>query len=601
MKKFLLTCMAAAGLAASANAQLATGTLFPFPGGASGHLTAVNAPFTGLGFNLDSISNAGYTIFLDVSATWCNPCWNYHSSKQLDTLWEQHGPTGAPGVNASTTNDVFVIFVQGEPTSNLAEFFGVIPPATQGSSSVETPAATCTQGDWVSGTPFPMVDDTTSSDATYGTNALDALWNITYFPTVYMVCRDHIVYVMQQPTYSEAYAAAQAACPTSAPASGSSVDAKATPYSGNAYYVCSANPTVTFQNYSTSSSISAATINVTDGSGSTVASVPWSGTLAPYGLANVTVPSFGGTSFGGYKYSVSVSGDINPANNSSADSVFKIYTASNAASIPFSDNLESGEAYTYTPPADGSIFFTNSSNFSGGCPNPSGTTESNYIVADFYDFTAGTGTFDFVIGNFNTAFASGLTFTFDQAYGEYTGVTTDVLNVVASTDCGNTWNTVWSGQGATLSTAAASTNEYIPASSSDWQLRTANILSTDDGNNMVLKFTGTSAYGNLCWMTNLSLTATNESVKPLNAADFVSVSPNPSTDMTYVNMVVNESTNVKVEVYDAVGRVVASVSQDLSVGAQKIAVSTADLIPGLYYVKISSNGNVKTEPLSVIK
>ena len=71
--------------------------------------------------------------------------------------------------------------------------------------------------------------------------------------------------------------------------------------------------------------------------------------------------------------------------------------------------------------------------------------------------------------------------------------------------------------------------------------------------------------------------------------------------MTYVNMTVNESTTVKVEVYDAVGRVVTTVSQDLTVGAQKIAVSTSDLVPGLYYVKISSNGNVTTQPLSVIK
>jgi len=601
MKKFLLSCIAATTLAASANAQLATGTLFPFPGGASGHLTAVNPPFTGLGFNLDSISNAGYTIFLDISATWCNPCWNYHNSKQLDTLWEQHGPTGAPGVNASTTNDVFVIFVQGEPTSNLAEFYGEIPPAIQGSASLETPAATCTQGDWVAGTPFPMVDDTTSSDPNYGTNALDALWEIAYFPTVYMVCRDHITYVLTQPTYSAAYAAAQAACPTTAPASGSSVDAKATPYSGSAYYVCTANPSVTFQNYSTAASITTATLTVTDGSGATVATLPWTGSLAPYGLASVTIPTFTGTTFGGYQYGVSVTGDINPANNTSVDSVFKIYSASNQASIPFTDNLESGESYKYTPPADGSIFFTNSSNFSSGCPNPAGVTESDYIVADFYDFSAGTGTFDFVIGNFNTASATGLTFTFDQAYGEYTGTTTDILNVVGSNDCGSTWNTLWTGEGSTLSTAASSTSEYIPAGASDWQLRTVNIPSADEGSNMVLKFTGTSAYGNLCWMTNLSLTATNASVKALNAADFISVAPNPAKDMTYVNMTVNESTTVKVEVYDAVGRVVATVSQDLTVGAQKIAVSTSDLVPGLYYVKISSNGNVTTQPLSVIK
>ena len=601
MKKFLLTSMAAISIAASANAQLAEGSLFPYIGGTTGALTAVNSPFTGQHFNFDSISNAGYTIFIDISATWCNPCWQYHGRKQLDTLWAQHGPTGMPGVNASTTNDVYVFFVQGEATSNLAELYDVEPPATPGSASVETPYATTTQGNWVAGTPFPIIDDTTSTDATYGTNAIDAAWSIAYFPTVYMVCRDKLVHVLTQPSYTAAYAAAQAGCPNSAPATGSSVDAKAAPYMGAGYYACNASPAVSFQNYSTSANITSASVTVTDATGATVATVPWSGTLAPYALANVTVPSFAGTTFGGYKYSVAVTGDINSANNGSVDSAFKIYTAGNAANLPFTDNLTSGFSYKYTPPSDGSIFFTSTANFPSGCPNPAGVTESDYIVADFYDFQSGTGSYDFVIGNFNTALATGLTFTFDQAYGEYTGTTTDVLKVVSSMDCGATWSTLWTGTGATLATAASTTNQYIPGASTDWQLRTVNIPATDEGSNMILKFTGTSAYGNLCWMTNLSLTSGNASVKPLNAANFISVSPNPSKDMTYINMTVNESTTVKVEVYDATGRVLATVNQELAVGAQKIAVSTSDFVPGLYYVKIASNGNVTTQPLSVIK
>ncbi len=42
MKKALLTFVAAIGLAASASAQLTDGTVFPFPGGSTGALTAVN-------------------------------------------------------------------------------------------------------------------------------------------------------------------------------------------------------------------------------------------------------------------------------------------------------------------------------------------------------------------------------------------------------------------------------------------------------------------------------------------------------------------------------------------------------------------------------
>ena len=602
MKKFLLTCAAAISMAASANAQLAEATLFPYPGGASGGLTAVNAPFTGQRYNLDSISNAGYTIFIDISATWCPPCWAYHNSKQLDSLWYFHGPTGMSGVSSSTTNDVFVFFFQGEPTSNLAELNG----NTAGGAIVttaETDLAHDTQGDWVAGTPFPMIDDTTSTDANYGTNNVDAAWHIAFFPTVYMICRDHLVHNLTQPTYPAAYAAAQADCPTYPPASGSSIDAKATTYAGTASYFCSANPTVTFQNYSSTTAITSATVTVTDASGTTLATVPWSGSLAPFALANVAIPSFAGTSLGGYKYNVSVTGDINLVNNVSVDSVFKVYATSNADVLPWGDSLMSTpEPYKYTFCSDYSIGLPNP--LWSGCPNPHGVTTNKYLLFDFYDFQTGTGIFNLPVDNFNTSGLGSVTLEFDQAYQEYTGYPSDQMDVKVSNDCGATWQTIWSATGAALGTvpAVAPGSGWNPAAASDWTHRTVSIPTTDFGNNMMLNFTGVSGYGNFAWVTDIRLTGGTLSVAQVNPiADFITVTPNPAKDLAYVNVTVNETTNVMVQVYDAVGRIVNTVSQELSTGDQKIAIPTTDLAAGLYIVKITAGTTVTSKQLSVVK
>ena len=607
MKKILLSLVAAIGIASAANAQLAEGSVFPYPGGTSGGLTAVNAPFTGLRYNLDSLSDAGYTIFIDISATWCPPCWSYHQSKQLDTLWAQHGPAGAPGVNSSTTNDVFVMFFQGEPTSGIAE----LTYNAQGSGAIlytttESPQSNITQGNWVAGTPFPIIDDTTSTDASYGTQNVDVAWNIAFFPTVYMVCRDHLVHNLTQPSYTAAYAAAQAGCPTTAPAGGSSVDAKASVYSGNGYYVCNANPSVTFQNYSTTSNITAATITVTDGTGATVATVPWSGSLAPFALATVPVPSFPGSTLGGYKYSVSVAGDITPANNGSADSVFKVYDAGNAAALPFSDDFLSGISYKYTFPADGSIDITNPA--WSGCPNPVGTNENQYVYFDFYDFSTyyGGGTFDMAVGNFNTAGMSGVTMSFNEAYAEATGVTgVDAMSVLVSRNCGTTWTTAWTASGAALSTAPATSNgAFLPTSGSQWQLISFNLPVADSNDNLMIRMTGTPGTdypSNVALVTNINIKQAPAFVSQVNVVDFISVTPNPARDMAYVNVTLNTATNVQVQMYDAVGRMVNSISKDYTAGDQKIELSTTDLAAGLYYVKITAAGNTTTKSLSVVK
>ena len=147
----------------NAEAQLANGSIAP-----DFELVDLN----GTPHILYDYLDDGYTVFLDFSAVWCGPCWGYHTSGALEDLYINHGPAGLPNVSATTTNDVMVFFIEGDGSS-VAQLNG-------GSGSV---------GDWVTGTPYPII----CTDGNPNTTAVASAYAIGYWPTVYQICPDRLL------------------------------------------------------------------------------------------------------------------------------------------------------------------------------------------------------------------------------------------------------------------------------------------------------------------------------------------------------------------------------------------------------------------------
>lgn len=295
MKKLLLSAAILAS-AFGAKAQLAAGSIAP-----DFTVTAYQSWLSTAGLNgngtykLYDYLDAGYTVILDVSATWCGPCWNYHLSGALDDVYINHGPAGFPGVSANTTDDVMVIWVEGD---------GATADATMldGSGTI---------GNWVQPNAtlgqiqFPMANPV-SATATQINND----YNIAFYPTVYKICPNRVVTELGQASATNIYNSV-GSCP--APAS-QPVDVSALTYKGDLVH-CegSYTPKVQIQNMGTSA-LTSASITVTQG-GTTVSTGTYSGNLATYGVATVNCSPIANFTGGALVVTVTTTGDASATNN----------------------------------------------------------------------------------------------------------------------------------------------------------------------------------------------------------------------------------------------------------------------------------------------
>jgi hypothetical protein len=532
MKKGL-SLFAGLALSASLFAQLAPGS------------TAPNWTFTDLNNNswtLYNLTAQGKTVFIDVSATWCGPCWNYHNTHALRDVYDQYGPTGTivPG-------EVMVFFIEGDASTTIADLNG-----TGGN----------TQGNWVTGTTYPIIDP--------------GNYNIGYFPTVYKVCPDNKIYEVGQ-------ASAQGLL-NSINSCTFANDAYAT--AGPVALQCATTFSPTFELKNNGTTVMTACTITYSYDGGPTSNQSWSGSLAAGATTTVTLPSNTFTA-GAHTLTVTttLSGDNNNTNNTQTYS-FNVNTAAGTAAPLVNSFASTGFPYAnwILSNPDNGITWTRS------------TTNSGSLKMDCYNYGTQGAIDEFYIEPVDMSTLTTPSLQFKVAHRIYSANYTERLEVLVSSDCGATWSNVYNKAGSTLaSVAGASTSAFTP-SATQWRSECIDLSSFAGQNKVFVKFKCTNDYGNNVWVDDINISNTpcatgvaeNTNIKGL------SMFPNPANTTANINFELTDKQEVSVNVYNSLGALVYTENKGtLAAGQQNIILNTEAYANGIYMIELVT-GDMKT-------
>ncbi|MCB0635834.1 MAG: T9SS type A sorting domain-containing protein, partial [Lewinella sp.] len=160
----------------------------------------------------------------------------------------------------------------------------------------------------------------------------------------------------------------------------------------------------------------------------------------------------------------------------------------------------------------------------------------------------------------------------------------DRLQVWISTDCAETFDVLWDMQGTSLHTAGVSDALFVPGAS-DWETTMID-LSDYIGQEVNVQFKAITDWGNNCWLDNINLTRITSTRELLELTGF-EMFPNPADAQMTVRFNLEQTTQMEVGVYNALGQRVQTVAtENFAAGRHTLEVNTADLSEGVYFLRL---------------
>ena len=339
----------------------------------------------------------------------------------------------------------------------------------------------------------------------------------------------------------------------------------------------------------------------------------WSGSIANGGLASVslarlTIPT------GIHKITVQLTspnntGDPNPGNDSVS---IVVSIPDSETNMPLVEGFENGD-----PATNAGWAVENPDHDSTWRVVSTGDNSASSYMVDFideyeHDFVGPTN--NLYTPPLNLAYAAHATIKFSFAnqwiyFGlNQQGDSTfglDSLYIDVSSDCGNTWTTVY-GTGATTAGAQSDNSLYIFEPTADqWISDTADISVAANHENVLLRFRPLFYDGNQFFLDNVNIYKYDSvpynpaGIEPVSNIQSLTVYPNPASNMLNFNLTINGPSHLTYVITDVSGRVLQSENTTGVAGENIYSVNTSTLASGTYFLTLNTEGQQTSRIFSV--
>lgn len=504
--------------------------------------------------NLYSMLNDYKTVYIDVSATTCGPCYSFHQTGTLESIYNNYGPNSA-------VNDSRVLFIEGAST-------GTSWAALNGNVSGHYDFVHV-YGSSTELVPYPVLPLRISPNYPTNYNSFHTGYDIHYFPTLYMVCPNRMIFELDRNGGNES-ATFHGYINTKCPAWNHTNDAALGigRITNNVYY-CDLNvqPQIELQNMG-SANLTSATLRVTHGND--VQTMNWTGNLAQFDKEMVTLPAITGSDNGQHTVTIEILSVNGQADEGSS---YNSHTETFSAQVTSNISTATQNFASSSNLGDWSVVDNTGGYF--------GVYSGALRLRAYYASSGTTGELYAPMMNFSNVSTPSLKFNY--AHRRYQS-SNDKLEVKVSTDCGETWNTVWTKQGAELATVTSGSGEFN-ASASQYQTAWFNLTEYANQSNVIIKFVFTSDYGNNVFVDNIEILDSPVGIEDVDDSS-LAIFPNPVKDVLTINY---DKAISQIDVYDVNGKLVKTFT---TVGS---TVNVSDLSSGVYML------NLQTEDGLVVK
>lgn len=199
------------------------------------------------------------------------------------------------------------------------------------------------------------------------------------------------------------------------------------------------------------------------------------------------------------------------------------------------------------------------------------------IRINLYAYTNNIGTTDILISKAYQNVNNTDTIKFDWAYARRPGYDNDKMVVKVSIDGGSTFPyTIFNKQGTALATAGDNSSSFVPSSSSQWGVYAFPISS----------------------LTNINPIEPGTPVIYELSQNY----PNPFNPATKINFSIPVKDNVKLTVYDILGKEIATlVNEEMNPGFYSIDFNAENLTSGIYFYKLETKYFSQTKRMIFLK